>query len=230
MIVYGLEFSPGTQSSKKLCRDPTSKSDTIDACLPQAYTISSGSSDASLGSKSLEAGSRRGGTGGGGGRGSGVDNGNVDGGLDQPAALPSTMSMDGTRPLAAYRRLLAILYHIRNVRHESGPGYDTVLGKGATVVQKTEAEFRALETVFFDLHIDRRFETYERIRKRLAAVKVQRTWRKILARVCEVPLGLLELMRPGYMRGVGGIVLRAVHHPPFWVQQQIAELYAAKLR
>lgn len=164
------------------------------------------------------------------GSGSGGDNGDDDGGLEQSAALPPTMSMDGTRPLAAYRRLLAILYHIRNVRHESGPGYHTVLGKGANVVQKTEAEFRALETVFFDLHIDRRFETYQRIRKRLAATKVQRTWRKILARVCEVPLGLLELMRPGYLRGVGGIVLRAVHHPPFWVQQQIAEIYAAKLR
>lgn len=164
------------------------------------------------------------------GRGSGADNDDDDGGLKQTATSPSTISMDGTRPLAAYRRLLAILYHIRNVRHESGPGYDTKVGKGATVVQKTEAEFRALEAVFFDLHIDRRFETYERIRKRLAAIKVQRTWRKILARVCEVPLGLLELMRPGYIRGVGGIVLRAVHHQPFWVQQQIAEIYAAKLR
>ncbi|CAM9861181.1 unnamed protein product [Scytosiphon promiscuus] len=144
--------------------------------------------------------------------------------------LPSTTSMDGTRPLAAYRRLLAILFHIRNVRHESGPGYETVPGKIVNVVQKTEAEFRALELVFFDLHIDRRFETYERIRKRLAATKIQRTWRKILARVCEVPLGLLELTRPGYLRGVGGIVARAVHHQPFWVQQQIAEVYTAKLR
>ena len=102
--------------------------------------------------------------------------------------------------------------------------------RGPTVVQKTEAEFRALEAVFFDLHIDRRFETYERIRKRLAATKVQRTWRKILARFYEVPLGLLKLMRPGYLRGVGGIASRAVHHPPYWVQQQIAEVYAAKLR
>ena len=81
-----------------------------------------------------------------------------------------------------------------------------------------------------DLHIDRRFETYERLRKRLAATKVQRTWRKILARVCEVPLGLLGLTRPGYLRGVGGIMSRAVHHPPFWVQQQISEIYTAKLR
>lgn len=191
----------------------------FDAVLPQAYTISSCPSEESLDSKPSEAGG-----------GSGADNDDDDGGLEQSVASPSPMSMDGTRPLAAYRRLLAILYHIRNVRHESGPGYDTVLANGATVVQKTEAEFRALESVFFDLHIDRRFETYERIRKRLAAIKVQRTWRKILARVCEVPLGLLELMRPGYLRGVGGIILRVVHHPPFWVQQQIAEIYTAKLR
>lgn len=122
------------------------------------------------------------------------------------------------------------MYHIRNVRHESGPGFETILGKGANIVQKTEAEFRALEAVFFDLHIDGRFQTYERIRERLAAIKVQRTWRKVLARVCEVPLGVLELMRPGYLRGVGGIVSRAVHHPPFWVQQQIAQVYTAKLR
>eukprot|EP00903_Cladosiphon_okamuranus_P018777 g17274.t1 len=187
--------------------------------LKDAYTISSGPSDQRLEAESLETGS-----------GSGAENDDDDAGLEQTAVSPPTMCMDGTKPLAAYRRLLAILYHIRNVRHESGPGYDTVAGNGAMVVQKTEAEFRALETVFFDLHIDQRFETYERIRKRLAAIKVQRTWRKILARVCEVPLALLELMRPGYIRGVGGIVLRAVHHQPFWVQQQIAEIYAAKLR
>ena len=138
--------------------------------------------------------------------------------------------MDGTRPLAAYRRLLAILYHIRNVRHESGPGYELPYGKGATVVQKTESEFRAIETLFFDLHVDPRFQTYEKIRKRLASTRVQRTWRKRLTRSCEVPLGMLRLMRPGYLRGVGGIVARAVHHPPFWSQQQIAEVYTAKLR
>lgn len=197
---------------------------TIDAFPLQAYTISSAPSDDSE-SKSSEAGGGSGGDGG-----DGADNDDDDGEVEKASVLPSTMSMDGTRPLAAYRRLLAILYHIRNVRHESGPGYQNVLRLGATVVQKTEAEFRALETVFFDLHIDRRFETYQRIRKRLAATKVQRTWRKILARVCDVPLGMLGLMRPGYLRGVGGIVLRAVHHPPFWVQQQIAEVYAAKLR
>lgn len=143
---------------------------------------------------------------------------------------PPITSMDGTRPLAAYRRLLAILYHIRNVRHESGPGYELLPGKSATVVQKTEAEFRALETVFFDLRVDPRFQTYERIRKRLAATRVQRTWRRKLARSCEVPLGMLELMRPGYLRGVGGIVSRTVHHPPFWAQQQVAEVYTAELR
>lgn len=62
--------------------------------------------------------------------------------------MPDTC-MDGTRPLAAYRRLLAMLYHVRNVRHESGPGYAQALGRGGTctVVQKTEAEFRALEKV-----------------------------------------------------------------------------------
>lgn len=226
MVFDGLSLS---------CRERCSQVETLSTpgsnhgqrLLPQAYTICSGPCDESLESKPLEDGSGSGGASGGG---SGAGNDDNDGGLEQRAALPSTMSMDGTKPLAAYRRLLAILYHIRNVRHESGPGYDTVLGKEATVVQKTEAEFRALETVFFDLHIDRRFETYERIRKRLAAIKVQRTWRKILARVCEVPLGLLELMRPGYLRGVGGIILRAIHHPPFWVQQQIAEIYASKLR
>ncbi|CAM9137473.1 unnamed protein product, partial [Hapterophycus canaliculatus] len=184
--------------------------------LNDAHTATPRPSDLSLASTSSEPAN-----GGGGSRG---------GGLEPRAIVPSTTSMDGTRPLAAYRRLLAILFHIRNVRHESGPGYETMPGKGSNVVQKTEAEFRALEVVFFDLHIDRRFETYERIRKRLAATKVQRTWRKILARVCEVPLGLLELTRPGYLRGVGGIVSRAVHHPPFWVQQQIGEVYTAKLR
>lgn len=138
--------------------------------------------------------------------------------------------MDGTRPLAAYRRLLAIFYHVRNVRHESGPGYESAGGQEATVVQKTEAEFRALETVFFDLHVDPRFQTYDKIRQRLAATRVQRTWRKMLARSCEVPLGMLGLMRPGYLRGRGGVSSRAVHHPPFWVQQQVAEAYTAKLR
>lgn len=143
---------------------------------------------------------------------------------------PPTTSMDGTRPLAAYRRLLAILYHVRNVRHESGPGYELILGKGTAVVQKTEAEFRALERVFFDLHVDSRFRTYEKIRQKLAATRVQRTWRVILARYCQMPLGMLSLMRPGYLRGVGGIVSRVVHHPPFWAQEQIAEAYTAKLR
>ncbi|CAM9126445.1 unnamed protein product [Ectocarpus sp. 12 AP-2014] len=182
--------------------------------LNDAYTVTQASSTGSQSSKSRQ---RESGSSG------------EDGALEPTPAL-STTSMDGTRPLAAYRRLLAILYHIRNVRHESGPGYETVPGKGTNVVQKTEAEFRALETVFFDLHIDRRFQTYDRIRTRLAVMKVQRTWRKILARACEVPLGLLDLMRPGYLRGVGGIVTRAVHHPPFWVQQQISEMYTAKLR
>lgn len=189
---------------------------TIHASFFQAYTATPTPSDESFTSKPSESASSSGG--GGGGK------------IEPTALVPSTTSMDGTRPLAAYRRLLAILFHIRNVRHESGPGYETMPGKSANVVQKTEAEFRALEVVFFDLHIDQRFETYGRIRKRLAATKVQRTWRKTLARVCEVPLGLLELMRPGYLRGVGGIVSRAVHHPPFWVQQQIAEVYTAKLR
>lgn len=123
-----------------------------------------------------------------------------------------------------------MFYHIRNVRHESGPGYELPLGKGAAVVQKTEAEFRALETVFFDLRVDPRFHTYERLRKTLAATRVQRTWRRRLARSCEVPLGMLELMRPGYLRGTGGIASRTVHQPPFWVQQQVAEMYTAKLR
>ncbi|CBJ49037.1 conserved unknown protein [Ectocarpus siliculosus] len=182
--------------------------------LNDAYTVTQ---DSSTGSQSSKSRKRESGSSG------------EDGALEPTPAL-STTSMDGTRPLAAYRRLLAILYHIRNVRHESGPGYETVPGKGTNVVQKTEAEFRALETVFFDLHIDRRFQTYDRIRTRLAVMKVQRTWRKILARACEVPLGLLDLMRPGYLRGVGGIVTRAVHHPPFWVQQQISEMYTAKLR
>lgn len=184
--------------------------------LLQAYTVNPDSSEEISSSKPLEASSTN------------TRQGDGDDDGVEKTTAPSTMSMDGTKPLAAYRRLLAILYHIRNVRHESGPGYENI--KGPTVVQKTEAEFRALEAVFFDLHIDQRFETYERIRKRLAATKVQRTWRKILARVYEVPLGLLKLMRPGYLRGVGGIVSRAVHHPPFWVQQQIAEVYTAKLR
>lgn len=63
--------------------------------------------------------------------------------------MPATC-MDGTRPLAAYRRLLAMLYHIRNIRHESGPGFVMPPLRRAgsnTVVQKTEGEFRALEKV-----------------------------------------------------------------------------------
>lgn len=61
----------------------------------------------------------------------------------------ASTGIDGTKPLAAYRRLLAMLYHIRNVRHESGPGYESSSGRAAasTVVQKTERELRALEKV-----------------------------------------------------------------------------------
>ncbi|CAN0459687.1 unnamed protein product, partial [Ascophyllum nodosum] len=145
-------------------------------------------------------------------------------------ASSSSMSIDGTRPLAAYRRLLAIMFHVRNVRHESGPGYELPTGKGAHVVQKTEAEFRAFEAVFFDLKIDSRFRIYERIRERLAAVRVQRAWRRKLSRSCEVPLAMLELFRPGFLRGSGETISRVVHHPPHWVQQQVAEVYTAKLR
>lgn len=87
----------------------------------------------------------------------------------QSQGLLSRSAMDGTRPLAAYRRLLAMLYHVRNIRHESGPGFETLPGKGgvnssssgsgsrrssscSAVVQKTESEFRALEKVsgFFE--------------------------------------------------------------------------------
>lgn len=146
------------------------------------------------------------------------------------ASPRATFAMDGTKSLAAYRRLLAILFHIRTIRHESGPGYRLRHGLGVNVVQRTEAEFRALEVVFFDLHVDPRFQTYERIRKRLAATRVQRTWRTKLSRCCQVPLGMLALMRPGYLRGVGGIASRVIHHPPYWVQQQVAEAYTAKLR
>ena len=145
-------------------------------------------------------------------------------------ASSSSMSIDGTRPLAAYRRLLAIMFHVRNVRHESGPGYELPTGTGAHVVQKTEAEFRAFEAVFFDLKIDSRFRIYERIRERLAAVRVQRAWRRKLSRSCEVPLAMLELFRPGFLRGSGETISRVVHHPPHWVQQQVAEVYTAKLR
>lgn len=36
--------------------------------------------------------------------------------------------------------------------------------------------------VFFDLQVDPRFTTYERIRNRLAAIRIQRTWRKKLGK------------------------------------------------
>lgn len=70
-------------------------------------------------------------------------------GSQSPEKPLPIIATDGTKPLAAYRRLLAMLYHIRNVRHESGPGYEPLLGKtgSATVVQKAESEFRALEKV-----------------------------------------------------------------------------------
>lgn len=123
-----------------------------------------------------------------------------------------------------------MMYHVRNVRHESGPGYEPPFEKGVHVVQKTEAEFRAFEAVFFDLNIDPRFQTHEIIRGRLAATKLQRVWRRKLSRSCGVPLGMLALFRPGYLRGLGGIISRMVHQPPYWVQQQIAEAYTAKLR
>ncbi|CAM9108122.1 unnamed protein product [Discosporangium mesarthrocarpum] len=145
------------------------------------------------------------------------------------APRPET-SIDGARPLAAYRRLLALLYHVRNIRHESGPGYQKQ-HRGMLVAQ-TEAEFMALEkaSVFFDLDVDSRFSMYETLRLKLATIKVQRTWRRKLARCIDIPLSVLGLMRPGYMRGTGGIVTRRVSHPPSWSQQQVAQVYTAMLR
>jgi hypothetical protein len=46
-------------------------------------------------------------------------------GRDSSAANGFTIvDIDGVRPLAAYRRLLGLLYHVRTLRHESGPGFE----------------------------------------------------------------------------------------------------------
>ncbi|CAM9714388.1 unnamed protein product [Chrysoparadoxa australica] len=152
---------------------------------------------------------------------------------DDDSACTPTIDIDGTLPLAAYRRLLAVMYQVRTLRHESGPGYvqSAVRTDEGCVVAYTEREFACLEKVFFDLQVDERFEMFQRIRLKLCVIRVQKAWRRKLFRECVVPLSMLALFRPGYLRskGRGGVAKRAVHCTPSDAQELVGEIYSGLL-
>jgi hypothetical protein len=131
-------------------------------------------------------------------------------------------------PLACYRRLLAILFHLRNVRHESST-HESITQRAAFYADR---ELKALESHVFCDQMDARLQTYERIRLRLAAVRIQRTFRRKLKTACAIPLPMLRLIHPGIMRErlSGGIISRRNHRLIGWSQTLVEAIYAMKLR
>ena len=152
--------------------------------------------------------------------------------------LSSDSRFKGLREVALYRRLLLMALRFRMCQKESVlPGF-TSLNKREGLQRKNldpriafsmlvERELRTLGDVLLDFEEDPQEAAFDIVLQKLAGRKLARAWRKRISLELGPPLGVLLVMRKGYLKGRGAIRSRRVHQHSRWVTGMIAELVTA---
>ncbi|KAJ1460703.1 hypothetical protein M885DRAFT_333372 [Pelagophyceae sp. CCMP2097] len=145
--------------------------------------------------------------------------------------------IDGMQPLAAYKRILAFVAHVRLLSYElgsdypqgSGAGYGARLRtkklSGADFVVATQRELRNSELQLIDYDEPESWNVLAKLQQRLAISRVVHAWRRRKSHEAGPPAAIRLLMRRGYMSGRGDIRDRQCYKPAAWVQDSLALLF-----
>ena len=122
----------------------------------------------------------------------------------------TTGCVDGFAPLAAYRRLLHACLQVRMHEHECGGGF-VGAGKEGVVAGFIQEEMEALCNIVRDCDPCPMMGKLETFKKSYSVNRVIETWRQRLTMSNGPPLGMIRLMRCGYLGGRGGIRGRRIY-------------------
>jgi hypothetical protein len=135
--------------------------------------------------------------------------------------------IDGLAPMAAYRRLLLLCLQIRTVNQENGIGMSK--DSGALLPSNCLSEVEAVTTIVRDFDPCPMTMKLETFKKSFSVKKMVEFWRKKVSLSHGVPLGIIRVMRCGYLSGRGEIRSRRVLKPIDWALSCIGQVVTFKV-
>ena len=149
--------------------------------------------------------------------------------VDETIEFCSTAGcVDGMAPLSAYRRLLHACLQIRIYEHDCGGGFAGVEKEGV-VAGYIQEEMESLGKVLRDFDPCPMMGKLETFKRSYSVNRVVETWRQRLAMSHGPPLGMIRLMRCGYLGGRGGIRSRRIYKSLGFLLQTISEIFTYKI-
>ena len=116
----------------------------------------------------------------------------------------SGFAPDGRRPLASWRRVLDFILYTRMERREHKGE------RGLDVLDHIERELSYLEQIARSFRNDAGTMKLRRVMRFVAAIRIQRVWRRVLSRSQGVPLVMRPLMDKDFVAPPDGLKARPI--------------------